>query len=158
MQLKPVPEMYKRKYSYDSATGSIYLSETGIRADKPATFMGKEYRVLAGRPAHRVAWFLHYGTQPDGHIDHIDGNGANNSAENLRCVSITQNQRNRKLNSNNKTGYPGIRIQNNKYVVSPALNGVTQYVGRFSSLDEAVESLSRFHEANGFHPNHGLAR
>lgn len=41
--------------------------------------------------AHRVAWALFYGREPDGEIDHIDGNPLNNRIVNLRLATRAQN-------------------------------------------------------------------
>ncbi|MBI0281504.1 HNH endonuclease [Cronobacter sakazakii] len=55
------------------------------------------YRVGVKRQklsTHRVVWFLLNGDWPFC-IDHIDGNQANNSPENLRPVTLSENQHNR---------------------------------------------------------------
>ena len=59
--------------------------------------------------AHRVCYELCKGEIPDGfHIDHIDGNPANNLISNLRAVLPEVNGRNQKLNSRNKSGVIGV--------------------------------------------------
>lgn len=45
-------------------------------------------------------------------IDHKDGDPANNAMDNLHIVSQKQNTENRKLQSNNTSGYPGVYWHN----------------------------------------------
>ncbi|WP_432804850.1 HNH endonuclease signature motif containing protein [Escherichia coli] len=63
--------------------------------------------------AHRIIWEMFYGEIPSGmQIDHKDGNGLNNSIDNLRLVSLGENL---KTNLNTQTihlgvlGFHGIR-------------------------------------------------
>ena len=61
-----------------------------LRADGylAAHFLGAMYR------AHRIAWAMHYGEEPSGKIDHINGDRTDNRIVNLRVVSDTGNARN----------------------------------------------------------------
>jgi len=59
---------------------------------------------------HRVVWEMLMGEIPIGmQVDHIDRNKSNNSIENLRLVTNTENKRNSGKYSNNKTGVTGVR-------------------------------------------------
>lgn len=63
---------------------------------------GKKYMV------HRLVFLYLNGRLPDGDIDHIDGDGLNNRWLNLRVVSSTSNNRNRRIQRNNKSGVCGV--------------------------------------------------
>ena len=95
-------------------------SKTGLRNK----ITGKDVGTLTslnGKPAssgvkvlgtkyicHRVIWVLVCGSiDEELEIDHIDGNPWNNTVENLRIVTKTINQRNRKKYSNNTSGVNG---------------------------------------------------
>lgn len=67
---------------------------------------------------HRVIFTMKNGEIPYGfEIDHIDGNRKNNKIENLRLAERSQNQMNRKINKNNKSGVKGVffRPETNKW-------------------------------------------
>jgi len=55
-------------------------------------------------PMHRLLM-----NEPDGkHIDHANGNGLDNSKKNLRICTAAQNQHNKRMLKNNKSGYKGV--------------------------------------------------
>jgi hypothetical protein len=63
---------------------------------------GRNYR------NHRIIFMLVNKVAITGEIDHIDGDTANNHPNNLRDVSRSINQQNRKLDKYNTSGYPGV--------------------------------------------------
>lgn len=92
---------------------------------------------------HRFIWLYVYGKWPDGVIDHIDGNGHNNSLKNLRDVSQHVNtQNNREPRSNNKSGFLGVCLDRSRglYKAEITLDGRNRHLGRFATAEEAHEA------------------
>lgn len=87
---------------------------------------------------HRIIFMLHHGHISD-QIDHIDGNPSNNKIENLRAVTNSQNQLNKKISSKNKTGYKGVSVhtQTGRYFVRLKINGVEKSFGLYEDLELA---------------------
>ena len=72
-------------------------------------------------------------------IDHCVGNKLNNSLENLRWCTESQNMHNRTINSNNTSGIKGVHYQNktNKWRATIMLNNIRIHIGLFETKDEA---------------------
>jgi len=75
-------------------------------------------------------------------IDHIDGNVLNNSPRNLRLVTASQNQFNRKKQKNNLSGHKNISFVKklNKYRCAMQVDGKDIYIGLFNTVEEAIAS------------------
>lgn len=76
---------------------------------------------------------------PDQHIDHIDGNGLNNTRANLRIATRGQNMRNTRHHRNNTSGFRGVCFdrQHQKYRASIRTDGRLKYLGLFLTPEEA---------------------
>jgi hypothetical protein len=88
---------------------------------------------------HRVIWEMHYGPIPDGmHVDHENGDKADNRIGNLRLATRSQNKANEKLRKDNKSGFKGVyRRENGKFRASISVNGKIKKLGNFDTAEEA---------------------
>jgi len=89
--------------------------------------------------AHRMAWVYMTGEWPKQHIDHIDGNPANNSLVNLREATNKQNHENQSLRTDNTSGFRGVSWskQKKKWKAYITHNKKQIYAGFFSTPQEA---------------------
>jgi len=101
--------------------------------------------------AHRMAWFYMTGAWPEEEVDHWNRNGLDNRWVNLRLAerSAGDNQHNRKLNSNNKTGVKGVTIRpdTGKYRVTIGVGGSKIRLGQFDSLADAKAAREAYARA-----------
>lgn len=60
-------------------------------------------------PVHRIIWEILYGPIPNGMvIDHINGIKSDNAINNLRCITVVNNNRNRGVSNKSKSGVNGV--------------------------------------------------
>ena len=80
------------------------------------------------------------GAQAGEEIDHIDRNGLNNSRENLRFVTSSQNNMNQKVRNDNTSGHKGISWcpDREKYQVYINIDRKRKSLGRYKTLEEAI--------------------
>jgi hypothetical protein len=91
--------------------------------------------------SQRLAWLLTHGSWPSGVIDHIDGDVTNNRLENLRDVDRTTNQQNqRRAQSNNQTKVLGVCAHYGKYQARIRINGKQVRLGTFDTVEQASEA------------------
>lgn len=91
--------------------------------------------------AHRLAWALHYGEWPDAWIDHINCNVSDNRITNLRAATPGQNNRNRSMRSDNKTGFKGVSKCRGRYRADIQMpHGPKRFLGHFSSAEDAHQA------------------
>lgn len=88
---------------------------------------------------HRLAWVYVFGRWPS-QIDHIDRDRRNNRISNLREVSGTDNQLNRGIQANNKTGHRGIHYSDRRreYVLQLSLKGTRVHCSYHKDIEDAV--------------------
>lgn len=106
---KYIPHMVY-KYKYNKETGE-FIGARGVV--KPCEkgyvqLQNKVNGVVRSVSAHRVACHLLGYDISKGEVDHIDGDGTNNKASNLRVVSRSVNRRNSAISSANTSGMVGV--------------------------------------------------
>lgn len=131
----PSPEVLRQLLRYEPETGKLFWLPRQVEmftASSSASakyhcdgwnkrFAGKEaftaddglgYRqgAIFGRlfRAHRVIMALQNGEWPKNSVDHVDGDTANNRAKNLRLATAGENAQNRRIRSDNRSGFKGV--------------------------------------------------
>ena len=114
------------------------------------------------KPAHHMAFMWMKGRWPDPEVDHQDGDGTNNRWRNLREVTRSQNQHNRRRSRFHK-GKPlqhehiGIKWNGNRYGARISHEGQNIWLGTFDTLEEAIEMRKAAQRKGGFTDRHGEA-
>lgn len=133
--------------------GSVNHCRSGTRRKILIAFKGTQKKFLASR----LIWAWHNGSWPVGLIDHEDGDTENDRIENLRDVSSAANSKNMRMHPSNKSGVTGVvwsdRLE--KWVVGIMANRKSEYLGVFSTLEEATAVRKAAEVKYGFHKNHG---
>tara|TARA_R110000772_G_scaffold180835_1_gene292128 strand:+ start:150 stop:644 length:495 start_codon:yes stop_codon:yes gene_type:complete len=150
-------EKLKNILTYDKITGLFYRKASNSIA---GSFDTRGYvRIYAGSKtylAHRLVWLYIYGEFPTAGIDHINGIVGDNRIDNLRSADQFTNQKNRKVNKNNKSGCMGVYGQSNgSWVVTIKIKNKSHYLGTFTDIQKAIKARKEAEVNHGFHDNHG---
>ena len=124
--------------------GFLYKKlKTGILSSKKSgtkTHNGYEKIQIANKSylAHRIIYLLHNKTLPE-FIDHIDGNPLNNTIENLRACTKSQNIMNCTKRKSNISGHKGVSYCSNqkKWRVEVQENKIRHCLGNFDDFELA---------------------
>lgn len=136
-------ESIKASFRYDPETGEIFRKLPDGR-EKKASFYSKRQRrnrvTFKSKKmfSYRVAWLLHHGQWPDGEIDHINGDSADDRILNLRDVPRSVNQENiRKPTARNLLGILGVSKSGKKYAAMLTVDGVSTCLGLYETPENA---------------------
>lgn len=107
--------------------------------------------------AHRLAVLYVTGEWPTHEVDHINGRRADNRWENLRCVTKSKNQRNKKRYANNTSGVMGVHWVEHCQAWQARIQvcGSRRNLGLFDDPNDAIAARKRAEHSLGFGPTHG---
>ena len=127
------PQAYADWFNATKAGKSAYMSPYPNGYQRVAC-CGQSYL------GHRVAWILATGAEPNGVIDHINGNRTDNRRGNLRDVTHSQNSANHGIFATSQAGITGIsyRASLNRWVVGFTRNGKPTPKRWFRTKEDAV--------------------
>lgn len=131
-------EELKETLSYDADTGvfvrKIRTSNAIKVGDVAGTTDAKGYVIIRVKgvthKAHRLAWLYVHGKWPNGEVDHINNDPGDNRIANLRDVSKSENQQNRKSSR-------GCSRDGNRWKAQIRVGGEFKHLGCFSTEHEA---------------------
>lgn len=107
---------------------------------------GYAARRVGSRKSNKEVYMHRFITMaPDEYqVDHINQNKLDNREENLRVVSPKKNYFNRKMLSNNTTGYKGVCYDKsrNKFIATISANKKHYNLGRFKTAVEAAKAYN----------------
>ena len=140
-------ERLKELFSYDPEAGDFVrlVGRPGPNAragDVAGCDNGQGYvRIYVdghGYKAHRLAWLYVHGEWPK-HIDHVNGDRADNRIDNLRSVNQQQNNMNLPVYKNNTSGLRGVSFykRTGRWKAQIQASGKKIGLGYFDTPDEA---------------------
>lgn len=131
------PDRVSELLSYNPETGTFCKLSSGKNVgckNKDGyvliTIDGRLYR------AHRVAWLLVHGEWPQGVLDHINRDRADNRIYNLRDSTRSENTQNSTV-VRAACGLRGVSRNGKRWRSAIALDGVDYYLGTFDTPEEA---------------------
>ena len=162
-------ERLKQVMLYDKDTGKFtWLVKRGCKAKGQNAGnlkknIGKDYIHIHidgnNYYAHRLAFLYVNGEMPKHEVDHINGNGTDNSWKNLRQCSSIENKRNMRLNSRNTSGYCGVSLDHSGFWRARInVNKTEINLGRFKNIEDAINARKEAEIKYNFHDGHGIKR
>lgn len=179
----PSPELLRKLLRYDPETGQLFWRARPVSLFRAGHFSAEHNAAkwntrYAGKPttpslgsegyarctingrlyhAHRIIWALHYGEWPEGCIDHINRDRADNRISNLRVVTVAENNKNRSLQTNNTSGVAGVCWKACRSLWRAQINhhGEVLWLGDFPKRRQAIAARRDAERRYGYHENHG---
>jgi len=161
----PCPTALRLLLRYESGTGKLFWKRRGPAwsgghkaqwASWNAQYPGREafkdkhkggylagYILGVNCLAHRVIMAMSTGVWPDRDVDHIDGNRQNNTLQNLRLASRSENIRNSGSRAGTSSRFCGVSWDKSRGLWMAGcydLTGKRRHLGRFSDEADAARA------------------
>ncbi|HFW5086738.1 TPA: hypothetical protein ACIBVD_001778 [Salmonella enterica subsp. enterica serovar Javiana] len=179
----PSQEYLKQCFDYNEVTGDLvwkfrpfnhFKNSVGFKnfnnqnagkvaGSKTTTKEGNHYVTIKIKGvfyfAHRLVFKILYNEEPD-YIDHLNGNGLDNSKINLEKSTAHKNNKNQTLNKRNKENKMGVywREDHGRFCASIGYKGKQIHLGSFMSKTEAINAREKAEKELLFSDNHGRNR
>jgi len=142
------PKYIQTRYANKKISGSVSNGYKRVKINGKHIF------------AHRIAFALYYGAFPSKYIDHINGDTLDNRIENLRECSLSNNQRNKRLNKNSTTKYTGVGFHkmSGRWRAYASDKGKQVHIGNHDDFYDAVKAREEYSMKNGFTNRHGARK
>lgn len=121
-------------YKWHAKTdGWNWYAHTNVRREDGSRTMIRMHRLILGL------------TDPKVEVDHIDGNGLNNTRSNLRACNRRENMRNTRAYANNKSGLKGVHWREDcgKWRACIRVNGKLKNLGCHDTKEAAYEAYCK---------------
>ena len=172
-RILPPPSFIREIMSCDAKSGFLYWKH---RKDMPKNwnnrFANKKVKTNGSNQTgityngqrfymvyHRLLWCHYYGKWPESNlvIDHKNGDHYDNSIENLRLVTQTENCRNKSTPKDNTSGHVGLYWvkSKEKWLVQIGNNNKSIHLGYFENKEDAIKARKEAEKKYGYHKNHG---
>ena len=87
---------------------------------------------------HYLAWYMHYGVWPSRQVDHRNLKPLDNSIDNLRLATMTEQRANQRVRRDSIVGLKGVqRTPEGRYRARIRRNGKSHYLGNYDTAEEA---------------------
>ncbi len=148
----PSQKILKEIFTYNEQDGSLTKISSGYSSWRIGS-KGYMQINLFGKTVlvHRIAWKIYYGEDPE-YIDHINKCKTDNRISNLRSVSHSTNMRNKKLGSNNKSGFTGVHFlkKKKKWRARIGVDKKKLDLGLFNTKEEAIFARQEAEKIYGY--------
>lgn len=128
------PLVEKHNWAAIIARNTVYAQRNGKKGEHLKSVL--LHRAIMRAPADRQ-------------VDHVNGRGLDNRRANLRLATNAENARNRTRQSNNASGYKGVRKSNSRWSAEIRCDGVCKYLGIFDTPELAhaayCDAAARLH-------------